>query len=84
MQITVSAMTVGEIVRATENSSDLEWRRYADWRSLPDAPGVYFWAGSPVAIPIGPASDEEPLRRESLPAPSVHQDLTAVCASLPS
>lgn len=57
MQITVSAMTVGDIVRAT--AGGLEWKRYGDWRSLPDRPGVYFWAGSTVAVPASPAPAEE-------------------------
>lgn len=73
-------MTVGEIVRATENSG-LQWVCYDDWRSLPHASGVYFWAGSPVAVPAGTASDEEPPLSASMPAPSVHQDFST-CADV--
>ena len=71
MHITVSAMTVGDIVRATAGSG-LEWKRYSDWRFLPDRPGAYFWAGSPVAV-TAPA--EEAAVPASLPADPVHRDL---------
>jgi hypothetical protein len=74
MQITVSAMTAGDIVRATAGSG-LEWKPYSDWYSLPDRPGAYFWAGSPVAVPANPAPAEEPALPASLPADLVHRDI---------
>lgn len=37
--------------------------------------GVYFWAGSPVAILVDPASAEEPALPGSLPADFVNEDL---------
>lgn len=74
MQITVSAMTVGDIMRATAGSG-LEWKRYGDWRSLPYRPGAYFWAGSPVAVPASPAPAEETAMPASPPADLVHRDL---------
>lgn len=48
MQITVEAMTLGELIRATRGSG-LAWSRYDDLQSLPKVPAVYFWAGNPVA-----------------------------------
>lgn len=59
MHITVDAMTLGGILRATQGSG-LPWRCYNELRSLPRIPAVYVWAGTPEAVSIQNTGTDAP------------------------